>query len=180
MAIPTMLSTITPETIKSAFKEIMDDEAQHVSFFQTALKRAGVTPRPKPTFKGLEQTELDAFIAMSGMLENAGVGAFLMAMPAISDANATAAAASIVTIEARHAGFLNALLGKPLSENGAFDKPTSQNTIVDAVSPFIESLNDGPDPADVLNSDPVILNFALLLEHLEAEFYRVNVPRLFE
>jgi hypothetical protein len=101
-------------------------------------------------------------------------------MPAISDANATAAAASIVTIEARHAGFLNALLGKHLSENGAFDKPTSQNTIVDAVSPFIESLNDGPDPADVLNSDPVILNFALLLEHLEAEFYRVNVPRLFE
>jgi hypothetical protein len=179
MATTTMLSTITPETIKKGFKEIMDDEAQHVSFFQTALKRAGVTPRPKPTFKGLAQTELDDFMAMSSMLENAGVGAFLMAMPAISDTNATAAAASIVTIEARHAGFVNALLGKPLSES-AFDKPISQNTIVAAVSPFIESLNDGPNPADELNSDPVILNFALLLEHLEAEFYRVNVPRLFE
>jgi hypothetical protein len=75
---------------------------------------------------------------------------------------------------------VNSLLGKPLAENGAFDKPISQNTIVDAVSPFIESLNDGPSPAEALNSDPVILNFALLLEHLEAEFYRVNVPRLFE
>ncbi|HEX7979460.1 MAG TPA: ferritin-like domain-containing protein [Gemmatimonadaceae bacterium] len=179
MAIPTMHSTVTPETLKNSFKEIMDDEAQHVTFFQTALKRARVTPRPKPTFQGLEHAELDDFIAMSGTLENAGVGAFLMAMPALSDANARAAAASIVTIEARHAGFVDALLGKPLSENGAFDKPISQKTIVDAVSPFIESLNGGPDPADELNSDPVILNFALLLEHLEAEFYRVNVPRLF-
>jgi hypothetical protein len=76
MATPTMLSTIRPETIKNAFKEIMDDEAQHVSFFQTALKRAGVTPRPKPTFKGLAQSEREEFIAMSSMLENAGVGAF--------------------------------------------------------------------------------------------------------
>ena len=96
MAIPTMLPTITPETIKKSFKEIMDDEAEHVSFFQTALKRAGVTPRPKPTFKGLAQAELDDFIAMSGVLENAGVGAFLMAMPAIRDTNATAAAASVI------------------------------------------------------------------------------------
>ena len=180
MAISTVLSTITPDTIKNAFKEIRDDEAEHVSFFRTALERAGVTPRPKPTFKGLEHAELDGFIAMSCMLENAGVGAFLMAMPSISDRSATAAAASIVTIEARHAGFVNALLGKPLSETGAFDKPTSQREIIDAVSPFIDSLNDGPDPADELNSDPVILNFALLLEHLEAEFYHVNVPRLFE
>jgi hypothetical protein len=85
-----------------------------------------------------------------------------------------------MSIEARHAGFVNALLGKPLSEHGAFDQPISQRTIVDAVSPFIESLNDGPDPVDELSSDPVILNFALLLEHLEAEFYSVNVPRLFE
>jgi hypothetical protein len=117
---------------------------------------------------------------MSCTLENTGVGAFLMAMPAIRDAKATAAAASIVTIEARHAGFVNGLLAKPLSDNGAFDKPISQHAIVDAVSPFIESLNGGPNPAEELNSDPVILNFALLLEHLEAEFYRVNVPKFFE
>ena len=174
------LSTIAPDTIRNAFKEIMDDEAQHVSFFQTALKRAGATPRPKPTFKGLAHDDVDDFVAMSCMLENAGVGAFLMAMPAITDQNYTAAAASIVTIEARHAGFVNGLLGKPLSENGAFDKPISHGKIVEAVSPFIESLNGGPNPADELNSDPVILNFALLLEHLEAEFYRINVPKLFE
>jgi hypothetical protein len=91
-----------------------------------------------------------------------------------------AAAHSIVTIEARHAGFVNALLGKPLSESGAFDKPISHAELLKAVSPFIESLNGGPDPADALDNDTVILKFALLLEHLEAEFYRINVPRLFK
>jgi hypothetical protein len=171
---------LSPDTIKKAFREIMDDEAKHVSFFEAALKQAGAPVRPKPTFKGLAQATRSDFIAMSGVLENAGVAAFLMAMPAISDKNYLAAAESIVTIEARHAGFVNALLAKPLSENGAFDKPTSHAAIVNAVSPFIDSLNGGPDPAAALDNDQVILNFALLLEHLEAEFYRINVPNLFK
>jgi len=174
------LSTVGPETIKNAFREIMDDEAKHVSFFEAALKKAGASVRPKPTFKGLAQSNQSDFIAMSGILENTGVAAFLMAMPAISDKNYMAAAHSIVTIEARHAGFINALLAKPLSESGAFDKPISHAELIKAVSPFIESLNGGPDPADALDNDTVILNFALLLEHLEAEFYRVNVPNLFK
>lgn len=173
-------STVGPNTIKNAFTEIMDDEAKHVSFFEAALKKAGAPVRPKPTFKGLAQSNQSDFITMSGTLENAGVAAFLMAMPAISDKKYVAAAESIVTIEARHAGFVNALLDKPLSENGAFDKPTSHAEIVKAVSPFIESLNGGPDPSDALDNDTTILNFALLLEHLEAEFYRVNVPNLFK
>ena len=174
------LSTVPPDTIKSAFREIMDDEAKHVSFFEAALKKAGAPVRPKPTFKGLAQSNQSDFIRMSGILENTGVAAFLMAMIAISDKNYVAAAESIVTIEARHAGFVNALLGKPLSESGAFDKPISHADLIKAVSPFIESLNGGPDPAVALDNDTVILNFALLLEHLEAEFYRINVPNLFK
>jgi rubrerythrin len=173
-------STITAETIRDAFKEIMDDEAKHVGFFEAALNKAGAAVRPKPTFKGLAQANQDDFIRMSGILENTGVAAFLMAMPAISDKDYVAAAESIATVEARHAGFVNALLAKPLSENGAFDKPISHAALIEAVSPFIESLNGGPDPAEALDNDTVILNFALLLEHLEAEFYRVNVPNLFK
>jgi hypothetical protein len=174
------VSTVGADTIESAFREIMDDEAKHVSFFEAALKKAGAPVPPKPTFRGLAQSNQSDFIAMSGILENTGVAAFLMAMAAITDKNYMAAAHSIVTIEARHAGFVNALLGKPLSESGAFDKPISHAELLKAVSPFIESLNGGPDPADALDNDTVILKFALLLEHLEAEFYRINVPRLFK
>lgn len=173
------LAAITPAAVKSAFTEIMEDEAQHVTFFRKALEQAGATPRPKPTFQGLAQSDQRSFATMSRTLENTGVAAFLMAIPALSDKKYAAAAASIVTIEARHAGFVNALVGKPLSENGAFDKPASHGEIIKAVSPLIGSLNGGPNPADTLDDDRAILNFALLLEYLEAEFYSVNVPTLF-
>jgi hypothetical protein len=174
------VATVAPDTIKNAFREIMADEASHVGFFEAALKNAGAPVPPKPTFKGLERSNQCDFIAMSGTLENTGVAAFLMAMPAIKNRKYLEAAESIVTIEARHAGFVNALLARPLSESGAFDKPISHGELLKAVSPFIESLNGGPDPAAALDNDTAILNFALLLEHLEADFYRLNVPRLFK
>ncbi|HEY0752563.1 MAG TPA: ferritin-like domain-containing protein [Ktedonobacteraceae bacterium] len=161
---------------KTAFTEIMNDENQHVTFLQSALKSGA---RAKPTFKGLMQADVQSFAKLSQTLENVGVGAYLMAAPAIKDKGILAAAGSILTIEARHAGFLNALLQMPLSANGAFDKPLTQAAIVSAASPFIASLNGGPDPSAPLKSDADILNFALLLEFLEAEFYSTNVPTLF-
>jgi len=165
---------------KAAFTEIMTDETQHVTFLKAALTKAGATPRAQPTFKGLQQTSVDGFASMAQTFENVGVGAYLMAAPALASKDNLAAAGSILTIEARHAGYLNALLGKPLSANGAFDKPMTQTDIVTTVTPYISSLNGGPDPSAALKSDADILNFALLLEYLEAEFYSSNVTTLFK
>ena len=165
---------------KAAFNEIMNDETTHVTFLQGALHKAGVPVRPKPTFKGLKQADLNSFANLSQVFENVGVGAYLMAAPAITTKAYLAAAGSILTIEARHAGFLDVLLGKPVSANGAFDKPIMQADIVKDVSPFIASLNGGQDPSASLKNDADILNFALLLEYLEAEFYTTNVPTLFK
>lgn len=165
---------------KSAFTEIMNDETAHVTFLQGALHKAGATVRPKPTFKGLMQADLESFAKLSQVFENVGVGAYLMAAPAITSKAYLAAAGSILTIEARHAGFLDVLLSKPVSDNGAFDKPIMQADIVKDVSPFIDSLNGGQDPSAALKNDADILNFALLLEYLEAEFYTTNVPTLYK
>lgn len=159
-----------------AFQEIRRDEDAHVSFLKEAL---GSAARPKPSFKNLKQSDVDNFVNLSQVFENVGVGAYLMAAPAISNKSTLAAAGSILTIEARHAGYLNALTGMPLSTNGAFDKPISQAQIVKDVSPFIASLNGGPDPSKPLTSDVDILNFALLLEYLEATFYDINVPKFY-
>lgn len=159
-----------------AFQEIKKDEDTHVSFLKSALGNAA---RPKPKFKDLKQDDQSSFIELSRTFENVGVGAYLLAAPSISSKANLAAAGSILTIEARHAGYLDSITGNPLSPNGAFDKPIAQADIVKGVSPFIESLNGGPDPSRTLKNDVDILNFALLLEYLEAEFYDINVPKFF-
>ncbi|HLG75702.1 MAG TPA: ferritin-like domain-containing protein [Ktedonobacteraceae bacterium] len=161
---------------EDVFEEIKRDEDAHVSFLLSAL---GSAARPKPTFKNLRQPGVNHFVQLSQVFENVGVGAYLLAAPAISDKGYLAAAGSILTIEARHAGYLNTLVGLPLSTNGAFDKPISQAEIVKDVLPFIESLNGGSDPSQPLRNDTDILNFALLLEYLEATFYDINVPRFY-
>ena len=160
----------------AAFREIRKDEDQHVSFLKQAL---GSYARPKPEFKNLKQSDVSSFIKLSQVFENVGVGAYLLAAPFIANKGYLAAAGSILTIEARHAGDLNALVGLPLSTNGAFDKTIPQAQIVKDVLPFIESLRGGSDPSNPLKNDIDILNFALLLEYLEATFYDINVPHFY-
>jgi Ferritin-like domain len=147
-----------------------------ISYLKEAL---GAAARPKPTLEKLRQGALDDFINLSRVFENVGVGAYLLAAPAISSKAILSAAGSILTIVARHAGYLNALTGMRLSPNGAFDKPIPQAQIVADVPPCIASLNGGPDPSKPLMNDIDILNFALLLEYLEATYYDIKVPKFF-
>lgn len=162
---------------KKAFNEIMADEDAHVTFLLSAL---GANARPKPTFKGLAQPDIMTFANTSRTLENVGVGAYLLAAPFISSKAYLSAAGGILTIEARHAGYLDALLGQPLSPNGTMDKAMTQADVVTAASGFISSLNGGSDPGATLQNDLDILNFALLLEYLEKEYYDTNVPMFFK
>jgi hypothetical protein len=169
------------------FRDIRGHENDHVAFLVSAL---GKYARPKPTFKNLLQKNIDDFVDVSQALENTGVGAYLGAAPVIYSRAYLAAAGTIALIEGRHAGYLNVLQGDPitgnvldLKSNNSFETPLTPEQVDGLAGPFIASLNGGPPvsysdtPSE--RNDIEILNFALALEFLEAEFYNINVPRFF-
>ena len=162
----------------AAFRSILLHENEHVVFLAQAL---GSLARPKPTFQGLKQKTLKDFVFLARAFENTGAGAYLNAAPAINDPAYLAAAGSIALVEARHAGFINVATTSPITQlNADFEVAITPADVAKAVSPYIKSLNGGP-PLTYSSkrsdaNDIAILNFALALEYLEAEFYNINVP----
>ena len=174
-----------PNWNANLFKAIRADENAHVGFLTGAL---GALARPKPSFKGLLQPNIRAFATVSQSLENTGCGAYLGAAPVLFSRQYLAAAGSIALIEARHAGYLNVLFNMPSTTDvfgveQDFEQPLSIAQVVNLAGPFITSLNGGPpltfNATPSKNNDISILNFALALEYLEAEFYNLNVPKFF-
>jgi hypothetical protein len=177
----------TPGDQATQFRSIRKHENDHVAFLLAAL---GSAARPMPTFQNLEQSTFEAFAKTSQALENTGCGAYLGAAPVIYSRAYLAAAGSIALIEGRHAGYINNFLGDPitainpdLTADPSFEAPLTPAQVDAAAGPFIKSLNGGPPvsysetPSN--SNDIAILNFALALEFLEAEFYNLNVPKFF-
>ena len=167
------------------FQQIQLDESTHVNIIVAAIQSLGGTPRPFPTFTGITNLSLEQFLQTSVAFENTGVGAYLGAAAYVQNPAVLNVALSIYTVEARHSGFLNSASNITLTPNGLpYATPLTIAQITAAVSPFIVSLNDnGQFPATFSTTpsaanDIAILNFALLLEYLEAAFYFYNVPRL--
>ena len=179
----------TSSKLATDFTDIQKHENAHVAFLVKAL---GSQARPKPHFKNLEQPTRRKFFITSQALENTGVGAYLGAAPAINKPAYLSAAGSIAFIEARHAGFLNVLVGDRITTNlfkqeQSFERAFTIQEVVASASPFIKDLNGGKPLT--FNADPTmrsdandidILNFALALEYLEAEYYNINVPKFFK
>jgi hypothetical protein len=175
----------SPVQVARNFHAIRRHENAHVTALVQVL---GNNARPRPAFQNLLQRNQHQFIITSQGLENTGVGAYLGAAPVINSRAYLAAAGSIALIEGRHAGWLDTLVGAPVTTNVVgqpqdFETPFSIDQVVALAGPFISSLNGGPPltfdstPSDA--NDIRILNFALALEYLEAEFYNLNVPRFF-
>ncbi len=184
-AAPTTVPNFYPNFNKRAFKAIQDDENAHVAFLVNAL---GAAARPKPNFKNLLQPDLRSFVTTSNALENTGCGAYTGAAPIIFNRGYLGAAASIALIEARHAGYLNVLINNLSTINvfGAeedFEMALTQQQVINLAGPFIADLNGGPalafNTTPSRTNDIAILNFALALEYLEAEYYNINVPKFF-
>ncbi len=182
------LPNLYPNLNAREFRAIRAHENAHVPAVIALIQQLGGTPRPKPNFKNLLQPNIKAFGATSQTLENTGVGANRGAAAIIFGRPVLEAATSIALIEARHAGYLNALFNTIHTTDvfGAeqeFEKPLTQQQVVQLATPFIQDFAGGPPPGFNLTpsraNDIAILNFVLVIEHLENEFYNLNVPRFF-
>lgn len=182
------LPELYPDQNMGLFQEILADESAHVEILQTLLIDDANTlpPRPVPQLRNLVQPDVFAFVKAAAAFENTGAGTYAGALFAIQQTEEYfPVAAGLTTVEARHAGFLNALLNEPLVPDFfPVDAPITQSVALSHVDPFIQSLNGGTVPSfdPAVASDPNnfrIIDFLLLLEMVETAFYQVNVAKFF-
>ncbi len=172
-------------SLSQQMRSVQRHENDHVAFLVQAL---GALARPKPTFQNLLAPNLSVFLSAGRVFENVGVGAYLGAAPVLLSRAYLAAAGSIATIESRHAGFFNSLQSIAVTQNAfgdeqSFERPFTPAQVVSFAGPYVASLNGGPaltyDSTPSADNDIQILNFALALEYLEAEYYNLNVPKFY-
>jgi hypothetical protein len=114
-------------------KIIAAHEKAHVDGLTAAIKQLGGTPVKAKTYR------FPKFSFPFGItVENLGVGAYLGVAPLIKTPSILLTAASIVTVEARHAAVWAALNQEVdySGKGGAFDVGIAKDTVLKAVSPF--------------------------------------------
>ncbi|GAA6060203.1 hypothetical protein JCM10212_002282 [Sporobolomyces blumeae] len=96
-----------PDSARKNFERLAAQEADHVKFLETALGSAAV----HECHYQFGLTSPKSAIATARLLENVGTAAYLGAAGDISNKAYLGAAGSILTVEARHASYLNQLNG---------------------------------------------------------------------
>ncbi|KZP21753.1 hypothetical protein FIBSPDRAFT_740051 [Athelia psychrophila] len=94
------------------FTNIQVDESTHSTILQAAIKAEGAQPLSGCKFDfSSVLTDVATMAATARLVENVGVGAYLGAATLLTDPQLLSAAATILTIEARHQTILNLIAG---------------------------------------------------------------------
>lgn len=110
---------------------IAKDEADHVTALTAVIKQLGGMPVKEAMYKFPALT-----LPFGITVENLGVHAYLGAASLIKTTSILLTAASIVTVEARHAAVWTALNNNARPSPGAFDSGLPKADVVKAVTPF--------------------------------------------
>lgn len=140
-------------SVYSLFQNIQQHEMTHVAQISGVITQLGGTLVPPDCYSfsayGTDFTTfktVESFIAVAMVLENTGVMAYDGAIALITSPTIRTAAATIATVEARHASYLNLLNGQnPFP--AAFDTPATAADILAAASKFIANCGIFPPNA---------------------------------
>lgn len=125
------------ETVYDRFKAISQHETTHVQFLTSAISAAGGSPVPQCEYK-FGYTDVQGFVALAQLLERTGVSAYDGANQYIMNPAFRTAAATIVTVEARHSAFLNSITNRSPFPY-PFDTPLSLNEVITLAGGLISS-----------------------------------------
>ena len=129
------------------FIMIREHENAHVQFLRMIISQRGGTPVSVCTYN-FAVANVSAFVQTARTLENAGVKAYDGAINAISDPNLITGAATIATVEARHAAYLNLIAGAvPFPD--ITDPTLTPSEVVSLLTAF-QTCPFTPDPPVVL------------------------------
>jgi rubrerythrin len=115
--------------------DIRDHEETHVDTLTSVIESLGGDPVEEACYD-FGYDNVNEFLEIAAVLENTGVSAYDGAISLIEAEDLLTAGATIATVEARHASYLNLLNGDdPFPE--PFDDPKSPSEVLDAAGGFI-------------------------------------------
>ena len=122
--------------------ELREHEEAHVKALTDVIRRRGGTPVRAACYDfGDAYDAVAKFLATAQLLENTGVAAYDGAIATLRAPDLRLVAATIATVEARHAAYLNLVNGdNPFP--AAFDEPMSAALILAAVGGFVAPCGD--------------------------------------
>lgn len=110
---------------KNTFAQIRDHETAHREFFKKALGESAIADI-EVDFSNVNFASRDSVVGTADAFENLGIAAFNGAAPLLQKVEYLAAAASIVSVEARHAAMIAAILHGPSAASAGGSHITSK------------------------------------------------------
>lgn len=124
-------------SIATNLAAIRDHEGAHVDTLTQVITDLGGEPVAEATYD-FGYTDAGTFLATAAALENTGVSAYDGAGASLENPDLLTAAGTIVAIEARHAAYLNLVLGE-MPFPAAFETAKTPAEILEIAGPFIVS-----------------------------------------
>ncbi|TFK56199.1 hypothetical protein OE88DRAFT_719953 [Heliocybe sulcata] len=147
------------------FSTIVTDEKTHATTLEKSLSDLGASPISNCKFDfSSALTDVKTMAATARVVENVGVAAYLGAAHLVDDGTLLTAAASILTVEARHQSILNVLSGSGTAIPNAFDLALSPSEVLAIAGPFISGCDVGVSanpPLTITNTGAVTTGTSL-------------------